>query len=66
MGLIVRLVLLIGGAITGIFMAKDSYQYPIMSMMVGILLFTLVIAIVAYRAPLKIWLRSFLRLDHED
>lgn len=58
MGLIVRLLLIIGGAIAGLFATQGTYHYSIYQMIFGILVMAALIAGVAFGPALWRWIKG--------
>lgn len=54
---IVRLLLVISGAITSWFVARDALNFAVVQMVIAVLLFTLVIFIAAFWSTLKNWFK---------
>ncbi len=57
MGLIVRLLLIVSSAITGLFVTQEAHNFPIISMFVSIALLTVFAAIVAFWPAIKRWIK---------
>ena len=55
MGLFIRLLLILGGAAAGLFVAQDSHHYQILQMVFGVLAFTIFAAILAFWPTIKRW-----------
>lgn len=56
LGWIVRILLVVAGAITGLFVARDVHQFEIMRMMVAIFLFVLGVAAAAFWPAFMEWI----------
>jgi hypothetical protein len=61
LGWIVRILLFFAGLITSFFVARDALNYDIVQMVVALLLFTVIIAIVAFWPMLKKWFSHIMK-----
>ncbi len=57
MGFIARILLLMGGLIAGLFVSKDAHNFPVLSMVFGILLLTVFVIVVAYWSTITSWFK---------
>lgn len=58
MGLIIRILLIAGGAIAGLFAAKETYHYSIYQMIFGILIIAVFLGAIAYGPAIIRWIRG--------
>lgn len=58
MGLIVRLLLIAGGAIAGLFYAQDTYHFPYYQMIFGIFILTAFVALLAFWPGIWAWIKN--------
>lgn len=56
LGWIVRCLLFAGGVVASWFVAEDTARYPIVSFVATMLIFTCLVALVAFWGPLRNWL----------
>ncbi|QMT60274.1 MULTISPECIES: hypothetical protein [unclassified Legionella] len=54
----IRLLLVISGSIASWFVAHDELRFPIVQMVISVILFTLIIAIIAFWPELKNWFKG--------
>ena len=54
-----RILFLLGGSITSIFIAKDALNYPVVSFVMGMLVFVGCIGIIAYEDTIMLWAKGF-------
>lgn len=57
LGWIVRILLVVAGFITSWFVAHDALNFAFIQMVVAVLLFTLVVAVIAFWPMLKDWFK---------
>ncbi|EKD55214.1 MAG: hypothetical protein ACD_60C00024G0014 [uncultured bacterium] len=63
LGWIVRVLLVLAGFITSLFVSRDALKFDVIQMVVAVLLFTLLVAIVAFWPMLKAW---FMRVTRKE
>lgn len=61
MGWIARLMLFLGGMIAGIFVSRDANNFPIVSMVSGLFLFMIVLAILAFYPNIVAWIKNLIK-----
>lgn len=54
-GFIARILLVIAGFFTSFFVAEDALSFPIIQMVITVLLFTLMVATLAFLPEIKRW-----------
>lgn len=57
LGWILRLLFVVAGFITSIFVAHDALNFSVVQMVIAVLLFTLCMAIITFWSPLKNWIQ---------
>lgn len=57
MGWVVRILMVVAGFITSFFISRDELKFDIIQMVVAVLLFTFLVAIIAFWPMLKVWFK---------
>jgi len=61
LGWIIRILLVIAGFITSLFVSRDALNFDVIQMVVGVLLFTFLVIIIAFWPVLKAWFKRIVK-----
>lgn len=61
LGWIIRIILGLAGLITSLFIAREALNFAIIQMVVGMILFTLTVIIVAFWPTIKDWCKRIVK-----
>ena len=56
-GWLIRILLVVSGFITSIFISRDELKFGVLQMVVAVLLFTFIVIIIAFWPTVKSWFR---------
>ena len=61
MGWAARILLVLAGLITSMFVAREALNFEIVRMVIAVILFTLIVMIVAFWPALKNWFKRMMK-----